>query len=70
MFSIHYYHIKAGTVASFQTLRQTYHKIPKISPGACFSKALFEGLIFGGAYIQRVLCMEGNMHFKINWANL
>ena len=29
-----------------------YRKIPKISPrGLYFSKALFEGLIFGGAYI-------------------
>ena len=30
-------------------------KIPKISPGAYFSKALFEGLIFGGAYIRLIL---------------
>ena len=38
--------------------------------GLCFSKALFEGLIFGGAYIQRGLSMEGNLHFKIDWASL
>ena len=31
----------------------TYHKIPKISPGA-----LFEGLIFGGAYLRRELCVS------------
>ena len=41
-------------------------KIPKISPGAY----IFEGLIFGGAYIQRGLSMEGNLHFKIDWASL
>ena len=31
-----------------------YRKIPKINPGAClyFSKALFEGLNFGGAYLR------------------
>ena len=35
-------------------------KIPKISPGAyIFSKAPFEGLIFGGAYIRRGLSREG-----------
>ena len=28
-----------------------------------FSKALFEGRIFGRAYIQRGLSMEGNLHF-------
>ena len=31
-----------------------------------FSKALFEGLIFGGAYIGRGLCTEGNLRFKID----
>ena len=41
--------------------RKRYRKIPKISPGACIcSKVLFEGLIFGGAYLR----------FKIDWANL
>ena len=48
-----------------------YHKSPKISPGAYnFSKALFEGLIFGGAYIRRGLSMVGNLRFKIDWASL
>ena len=31
------------------------------------SKAFFEGLIFGGAYIRRGLCTEGNLRFKIDW---
>jgi len=34
-----------------------------------FSKALFEGLIFGGAYIRRGLSTEGNLRFKIDWAS-
>ena len=50
--------------------KNTYCKIPKISPGAyiIFSKALFEGLIFGGAYIQRSLSTERNLRLKIDWA--
>ena len=38
--------------------------------GLYFSKALFEGLIFGGAYIWRGLSMEGNLHFEIDWDSL
>ena len=38
--------------------------------GLYFSKALFEGLIFGGAYLRRGLSTEGNFRFKIDWANL
>ena len=34
-----------------------------------FSKALFEGLIFGGAYIRRGLSTEGKLCFKIKWAS-
>ena len=41
------------------SLSVRYRKIPKISPGAYFfSKALFEGLIFGAAYIRRGLYSE------------
>ena len=29
-----------------------------------------EGLIFGGAYIRRGLCTEGNLRSKIDWASL
>ena len=41
-----------------------YRKIPKISPGACifqrpFLRGLFlEGLIFGGAYLRREICIS------------
>ena len=35
-----------------------------------FLKGLFEGLIFGAAYIRRGLCTEGNWRFKVDWASL
>ena len=35
-----------------------------------FSKALFEELIFGGAYIRWGLSTERNLRFKIDWASL
>ena len=44
--------------------RDTYHKIPKISPWAYifqrpFLRGLFlEGLIFGGAYLRREICVS------------
>ena len=38
--------------------------------GLYFSKPLFEGLIFGGAYIRRGLSTEGNLRFKIDWDSL
>ena len=49
-----------------------YRKIPKKSFGAYiyFSKALFEGLIFGGTYVRRGLSTERNLRFKIDWASL
>ena len=47
-----------------------YPRIPKISPGAYIFQSLFEGLIFGGAYIRRGLSPEGNLRFKIDWASL
>ena len=39
-------------------------------PGLYFSKVLFEGFIFGGAYVRTGLSMEGNLRFKIDWASL
>ena len=51
--------------------RKIYCKIPKNKPrGLYFLKTLFEGLIFGGAYIRRGLSTEGNLRFKIDWASL
>ena len=43
---------------------QLYRKIPKINPGAYifqrpFLRSLFlEGLIFGGAYVRREICVS------------
>ena len=42
-----------------------YCKIPQISPGASFFKGSF-----WGAHIRRGLSMEGDLHFKIEWASL
>ena len=44
-----------------------YRKIPKISPGAYFFQGPFlkgiflEGLIFGGAYLRREICVSKSM---------
>ena len=40
------------------------------SRGLYFSKTLFEGLNFGGPYIQRGLSTEENLRFKSNRAGL
>ena len=45
-------------------------KFRKKGRGLLFSKALFEGLIFGEAYIRRDLSTEENLRFKIEWASL
>ena len=47
-----------------------YRKIPNKPRGLYFSMALFEGLIFGGAYIRRGLSMEANLRLQIDWASL
>ena len=50
-----------------------YRKIPKIPGkprGLYFSKALFEELIFEGAYIRGGLSTEGNLRFKVDWVSL
>ena len=46
------------TLIQVKTIKK-YRKIPKISPGTYFfSKALFEGLTFGGAYFRRDICSK------------
>ena len=55
-----------------------YRKIPKMFWGWYFSKAFFEALIFGGAYMQRKFAFknrlgwywEGNVRLKIDWDSL
>ena len=60
----------------YMKLKQSLHSVEipwnsENKPGGLyFSKALFEGLIFGGAYIRRGLSTEGNLRFKIDWASL
>ena len=49
----------------------TYRKIPKISPWAYifqrpFLRGLFlEGLIFGGAYLQREICVSKSIELAL-----
>ena len=44
--------------------KKGYRKIPKISPGAyifqrpCLRGLFLEGLIFGGAYLRREICVS------------
>ena len=46
-----------------------YRKIPEISPGAymIFFKALFEGLIFGGPYLRREICVSKSIGLVYIW---
>ena len=41
----------------------------KSSLGLYFSQALFEGLLFGGAYIRSGLYTVGNLHYKTDWVS-
>ena len=56
--------ILGGPSISLYCLNSKYRKILKISPGAYifqrpFSRGLFlEGLIFGGAYLWREICIS------------
>ena len=52
---------KERELAFTASLEFKYRKIPK--KGLYFSKALLEGLIFGGACILRGLFTEGNLRF-------
>ena len=46
-------------------MHRNHRKIPIISPGLIFvQKAVLLGFIFGGAYFQRGLLLEGILHFK------
>ena len=55
---------------TFQEYDKGYCYTENKPRGLYFSKALFEGLIFGGAYIRRGLSTEGILHFKTDWASL
>ena len=46
-----------------------YRKIPIIIPGLIFFRnAFLVDLFLGEAYFQRVLSLEGILHFKMGWA--
>ena len=53
---------------NFSLSVEKYRKIPKISPGDyIFQRPFFEGLIFGGAYLRREICVSesGNLPFLL-----
>ena len=54
----------------FKLIRVYLDPLYLSNEGLYFSKAPFEGLIFGGAYIRRGLSVEGNLRFKIDWDSL
>ena len=53
-----------------------YRKIPKISPGAYifqrpFARGLFvDGLIFGGTYVRRELCVSKSIGLVYSWKEI
>ena len=53
-----------------------YRKIPKISPGAYIFQRLFlrglflEGLIFGGAYLRREICVSKSIGLAYSWKEI
>ena len=54
----------------------SFHKIPKISPGAYifqrpFLRGLFlEGLIFSGAYLWREICVSRSIGLAYSWKEI
>ena len=55
---------RCSLLANVMVTKNIYRKIPKVSPGAYifqrpFLRGLFlEGLIFGGAYLWREICVS------------
>ena len=48
-----------------------YCKISKISPGAyIFQRSFFEGLIFGGAYVRREICVSKSIGLAYRWKEI
>ena len=64
-----YYSLSITRINAVQEEQIPYHSENK-PRGLYFLKALFEGLIFGGAYIRKGLSTEGNLRLKIDWAGL
>ena len=54
---------------NYATRQDQYHSMSVRSLLRKTILALFDGLIFGGSYIQRGLSVKGNLRFKIDWAS-
>ena len=68
--TVHYTWVSVGWDSTINTLHNC-SKIPKISPGAyIFSKALFEGLLFGGAYLWREICVQNRLGYPYSWKEI
>ena len=68
-----YFNIKIITFTLFSSIKivlDSFQLLQNKPRGLYFSKALFEGFVFGGAYIRRGLSTEGNLRFKIDRASL
>ena len=61
---IHFNTFEGGLYPKELTIE--YRKIPKISHGT-FLKALFEGLIFGGPYLRREICVPKSIGLAYSW---
>ena len=62
-------HIYSGIV-KFAPLKMSEEKTGKVNTenkprGLYFSKALFEGLIFGGAYLRREICVSKSIRLTL-----
>ena len=61
---------------SYLSRNVTYRKIPKISPGSYifqrpFLRGLFlDGLIFGGAYVRREICVSKSIGLAYSWKEI
>ena len=68
-----YFNIKIITFTLFSSIKivlDSFQLLQNKPRGLYFSKTLFEGFVFGGAYIRRGLSTEGNLRFKIDRASL
>ena len=61
---------------SYLSRNVTYRKIPKISPGSYifqrpFLRGFFlDGLIFGGAYVRREVCVSSSIGLAYSWKEM
>ena len=65
-FLIMHSYVDCGVLAGY--IRYRTENSENKPRGVYFSKPLFEGLIFRGAYIRLGLYLEGNLRLQIDWA--